>query len=80
MVSRKPDLGNVVRKLHQKFHRVSFIRKRFKIGVIQNLTMKQNDTISGAIFAYFKVAYKLKFFRILSCRIRQRIHTAQENL
>ena len=40
-VSRKTVLGNVVRKLHTKFHRASLIRRRFKIQETRSLTIKQ---------------------------------------
>ena len=40
-VCQKTVLGNVIRKLHAKLHRVSLINKCFQIGENKSLTKKQ---------------------------------------
>ena len=55
MISQKTLLGNFDRKLHEKFHRASWIRKRFKIGGTKILTEKQK-------ILFLKQFEKLRFF------------------
>ena len=44
-VSRETVLGNVVRNLHAKFHRINWIRKCFQIGKTKSLLQKQKPRI-----------------------------------
>ena len=53
----------VVRKLYAKFHRVSLIRKSFKIGGNKSLTTEAED-VYYFWSSFGKLAYKLKLFEM----------------